>query len=129
MRSVRRLMLIGMLAVTAACGEKSKPVVALPPISAPHFPDYVRPFVPPDLAGTPAANSQDRAWQFLQAGDLRNADREVAAALKASATFYPAETTGGYVQLAQKDPRAALARFDRALSHRSNYAPALAGKG
>src|SRR4029077_10054487 len=42
--------------------------------------------------------------------------------------FYPAETTDGFVQLAQKDPKAALARFDRALSHRNNYAPALAGK-
>ena len=32
------------------------------------------------------------------------------------------------MQLAQKDAKAALTRFDRALSHRSNYAPALAGK-
>jgi tetratricopeptide (TPR) repeat protein len=32
------------------------------------------------------------------------------------------------VQLAQKDAKSALVRFDRALSRRSNYAPALAGK-
>jgi tetratricopeptide (TPR) repeat protein len=51
----------------------------------------------------------------------------VTAALKLSAGFYPAETTGG-MQLAQKDAKSALARFDRALSRRSNYAPALAGK-
>ena len=88
----------------------------------------MRPVVPSDLATLPAATNQERAWQFLQAGDLHNADREVAAALKASAGFYPAETTGGYVQLAQKDAKSALARFDRALSRRSNYAPALAGK-
>ena len=39
--------------------------------------------------------NQERAWLFLQAGDFRNADREVSTALKAAAAFYPAETTGG----------------------------------
>jgi tetratricopeptide (TPR) repeat protein len=97
-------------------------------VTAPRFPDFVRPAIPPDLIRLPAASNSERAWQFLQAGDTHNADREVAAALKLSAAFYPAETTGGYVQLAEKDAKAALTRFDRALSHRSNYAPALAGK-
>ncbi len=119
--------LAGILAVTTACAERSK-VVAVPVVTTPHFPDFVRPVVPADLAATPAANFQERAWQFLQAGDVHGADREVAAALKASPAFYPAETTGGYIQLAQKDARAALARFDRALGRRANYAPALAGK-
>ncbi|HEY2774606.1 MAG TPA: S-layer homology domain-containing protein [Candidatus Binatia bacterium] len=117
-----------MLVVTMACAEKTT-MVALPAVTTPHFPDFVRPVVPADLAALPAASNEDRAWQFLQAGDLRNADREVAVALKLSAGFYPAETTGGYVQLAQKDPKSALARFDRALSRRGNYAPALAGRG
>jgi tetratricopeptide (TPR) repeat protein len=127
MRTAARLMLVGVLAFTTACAEKTT-VVALPVVTTPHFPDFVRPAIPPDLVILPAANNQERAWQFLQAGDLHNADREVAAALKLSAGFYPAETTGGFVQLAEKDPKAALARFDRALSHRNNYAPALAGK-
>src|SRR5215475_1962752 len=127
MRTTAGLMLIGVLAFATACAERTK-AVAVPTVTAPHFPDFVRPVVPPDLATLPAAVNQDRAWQFLQAGDLRNADSEVAAALKLSPTFYPAETTGGYVELAQKDAKSALARFDRALGRRSNYAPALAGK-
>jgi tetratricopeptide (TPR) repeat protein len=121
------LALIAVLALVSACAEKTK-VVALPVVTTPHFPDFVRPVVPSDLTTLPAATNQDRAWQFLQAGDLRNADSEVAAALKLSPNFYPAETTGGYIELAQKDAKSALARFDRALGRRSNYAPALAGK-
>jgi tetratricopeptide (TPR) repeat protein len=113
--------------LTTACAEKTT-AVAVPVVTTPRFPDFVRPGIPPELVMLPAATNQERAWQFLQAGDLHNADREVAAALKLSAGFYPAETTGGYVELAQKDPKAALSRFERALSHRSNYAPALAGK-
>ena len=129
MRTAGRLVVVvGMLAMAAACAEKTK-IVALPDVTTPHFPDFVKPVVPTELAGTPAATSQERAWQFLQAGDLHNADREVGAALKASPAFYPAETTAGYLELAQKDARSALSRFDRALSHRANYAPALAGKG
>jgi len=127
MRTLARLTLIGVLAFAVGCAEKIKPV-AVPVVTAPRFPDFVRPAIPPDLSQLPAAANTERAWQFLQAGDTHNADREVAAALKLSAAFYPAETTGGYVQLAEKDSKAALARFDRALSHRSNYAPALAGK-
>jgi tetratricopeptide (TPR) repeat protein len=121
------LALIGMLAFASACAEKTK-AVALPVATTPHFPDFVRPVVPADLATLPAATNQDRAWQFLQAGDLHNAESEVATALKLSPNFYPAETTGGYVDLAQKDAKSALAHFDRALGRRSNYAPALAGK-
>jgi len=121
------LALIAVLALASACAEKTK-VIALPVVTTPHFPDFVRPVVPSDLATLPAATNQDRAWQFLQAGDLHNADSEVSAALKLSPNFYPAETTGGYIELAQKDAKSALARFDRALGRRSNYAPALAGK-
>jgi tetratricopeptide (TPR) repeat protein len=115
--------------VAAACGTHTVPVVAVPVVTSPHFPDFVQPTIPPDLIGNEAAINQDRAWQFLQAGDFKNADREVSAALKTTATFYPAETTGGYLELAQKDPKSALTHFDRALARRSNYAPALAGKG
>src|SRR6266511_3858722 len=67
------------------------------------------------FAGTPAANSQQRGWALLQSGDLRNAEREFASALKGTPAFYPAETSLGYVELARKDGKAALAHFDRAL--------------
>ena len=119
------LLLAAHLAV-AACAPKA---VAVPVVTAPHFPDFVQPRIPADLAGAPAALNQERAWQFLQAGDFRNADREVADGLKASPGFYPVETTGGYVELAQKNARSALTRFDRALTRRADYASALAGKG
>ena len=72
---------------------------------------------------------QRRAWLFLQAGDVRNADREVAAAMKVSPDFFPADTTGGYIELARREPRTAVERFDRALKRHATYAPALAGKG
>jgi tetratricopeptide (TPR) repeat protein len=122
------VLLVVLLITTAACAH-TVAVVAVPVVTSPHFPDFVQPTIPPDLVGNQAAMNQDRAWQFLQAGDLKNADREVSTALKTTATFYPAETTGGYLELAQKDPKSALTRFDRALARRSNYAPALAGKG
>src|SRR5262247_1368515 len=127
MRTLARLTLIGVLVFAVGCAAKTA-TVAVPVVTAPRFPDFVRPAIPPDLIRLPAATNTERAWQFLQAGDLHNADREVAAALKLSAAFYPAETTGGYVELAQKDAKSALARFDRALGRRGNYAPALAGK-
>ena len=104
--------------------------IAVPVVTTPQFPDFVRPVVPADLATLPAASNQERAWQFLQAGDLHDAEREVAAALKAVAGFYPAETTGGYVAAGAKGREERRWRdFDRALERRSDYAPALAGKG
>ena len=80
MRTAAGLAIIGVLAFATACAEKTK-AIALPTFTTPHYPDFVRPVVPPDLATLPAATNQERAWQFLQAGDLHNADREVAAAL------------------------------------------------
>lgn len=115
-------------AVSAASACASKPV-ALPTPSAPRFADFVEPLVPAELAGSPAIAGHERAWRFLQSGDLRNADREVAAVLKRSPTFYPTETVAGYVELARKDERAAAATFDRALSRRADYVAALVGKG
>jgi tetratricopeptide (TPR) repeat protein len=126
MRPWFNLAAAAVLAMLSACAPKT---VAPPVVSAPRFPDFVRPGVPAQLAGSPAMASHDRAWQFLQAGDLRGADREVAVALKASPNFYPTHTTAGYVGLARKDYRGALAMFDRALSRRADYAPALVGKG
>ena len=68
-------------------------------------------------------------WRFLQAGDLRNAEREIAAAMKLAPGFYPAEASRGYVDLARKDPKAALGSFDRALELQGNYPSALVGRG
>jgi tetratricopeptide (TPR) repeat protein len=112
--------------LTVACAPK--PVTA-PIVSTPKFPDFLRPTVPPSLAADPAAPGYDRAWRFLQAGDLRNADRELTAALHLSPDFYPAEAAAGYLDLARKDPKSALDQFDRALAKAPASAAALDGRG
>jgi tetratricopeptide (TPR) repeat protein len=67
-------------------------------------------------------------WGWLQAGDLRAAERNFAAALKQSASFYPAEVGLGYVALAGKKQKEALLHFDRAVVVNPRYPPALTGR-
>ena len=83
------------------------------------FPSSSRRSCRPAFAGHAAAEHHDRGWAFLQAGDLKSAEREFAAALKAAPAFYPAEAALGYVELARKDPKAALPHFDRALERQA----------
>jgi tetratricopeptide (TPR) repeat protein len=113
-------------ALSAACAPK---VVPVPVVTTPRFPDFVQPAVPAELAATLAAQTQERAWRFLQAGDLRNADRELELALQIDPAFYPAEAAAGYVELARSQANAALQRFDRVLAQRADYVPALVGRG
>jgi tetratricopeptide (TPR) repeat protein len=80
------------------------------------------------FANTPWAERQKRGWTFLQAGDLRNAEREFSIALKAEPTFYPAEIGLGYVELADGEPKTALTHFDRVLNRQAD-ASALVGRG
>lgn len=96
---------------------------------APKFPDYVFPEAPMNVGSPAAREHQQAGWQYLQAGDVRGADREFNAALKESPDFYPAEAALGYAALSRKDASAAVAHFDRALSRNPGYAPALSGKG
>ncbi len=70
--------------LAAGCAAK---LVPLPTVSTPRFPDFVAPLVPPEFAGTPAAGTHARGWTFLQAGDLRNAEREFNLALKTTPEF------------------------------------------
>lgn len=90
-------------------------------------PDFVYP------AATPAAVAEaaavERGWRFLQNDDLKNADREFAAALKSVPGFVPAQTGEAYVALARQDYMRALEAFDAALRGAPAYAPALVGKG
>jgi len=116
----------GILAAAAGCAPKLAP---LPTVTTPAFPEYVQPTVPPELVGSRALESQQRAWTFLQAGDLKNAEREAGAALKADPDFYPADAIAGYAELAQKNARTAVSRFDHALDRQKDYVPALVGKG
>lgn len=111
----------------AACAP-NKPV--LPPAAgAPRFPDFVYPAAPASLAVAPAAGTHEAGWQWLQAGDLKEAERSFSAALKQAPGFYPAEAGLGYVALAKKDNKAAVTRFDRAIAADPAYASALAGRG
>jgi tetratricopeptide (TPR) repeat protein len=126
MRRLRALIVCGILAAAAGCAPK---LVPLPTVTTPAFPEYLQPTVPPQLASSRAMESQQRAWTFLQAGDVKNAEREAGAALKADPDFYPAEAVAGYAELAQKNARTAVSRFDRALEHQKDYVPALVGKG
>lgn len=123
---MRRCLLVLGLCVAGCAAKAPAPV---PVVTAPKFPEFMRPTVPPAFANTGAASLQTRGWIFLQAGDLKSAEREFTAALKGAPAFYPAEAALGYVELARKDPKAALPRFDRALQERSNDTAALVGRG
>jgi tetratricopeptide (TPR) repeat protein len=112
------------LALVVSCAPKAPPAV----VGAPKHPDFMFPAAP---EGTlPAqAGRLDRGWQYLQLDDLRNAEREFAAALKQQATFYPADAASAYVALARGNEADALTRFDRALAANAEYVPALVGRG
>ena len=122
---MRRLLLI-FLVFVSACAPK---VVPVPTVTTPKYPEFTQPPVPPAFANSPIADALSRGWAYLQTGDLKTARREFSIALAVSPAFYPAETSLGYLELAQKDPNAALPHFDRALERAHNDVPALLGRG
>jgi tetratricopeptide (TPR) repeat protein len=111
----------------AACGPRR--LEPPPTVAVARYPDFIFPSAPPDL-GTPAAQERHKAgWLWLQAGDLKAAERNFEAALKAESAFYPSEVGLGYVEVARKDQNAAVNHFDRAVVANPRYAPALVGRG
>jgi tetratricopeptide (TPR) repeat protein len=120
-----RRLLLATLVFLSACAPKTVPV---PTVTTPKFPEFTQPPVPPAFANSPVAATLSRGWAFFQTGDLKTAQREFSNALVVAPAFYPAETSLGYVQLAQKDAKAALAHFDRALERERNDVPALLGR-
>lgn len=124
----RAVIIVSMLLAAAACGPKK---LELPPDTgaAAKFPGYIFPAAEQNL-GTPAARERHQAgWLWLQAGDLRAAERNFEAALKLSTDFYPSEAGLGYVNLAKRTNDSALDHFDRAIVLNPRYVPALAGRG
>jgi tetratricopeptide (TPR) repeat protein len=102
----------------------------LPNVSATAFPEFVQPAIPATFSSYPAAVSGvNRGWRFLESGDLSNAEREFRTAIRSSMGFYPAETALGYLELARKDPKAALPHFEKALASDPRYVSALVGGG
>jgi tetratricopeptide (TPR) repeat protein len=127
MASLRSTAAVLLLALLAACAPKTVP--APPPSGAPRFPDFVFPSAPAGI-GTPAVlQRHDLGWRWLQAGDLRAAERNFETALKEAPDFYPAHAALGWVALANKKEQEALTEFDRAVVANPRYAPALAGRG
>lgn len=122
-----RMWVVAIAVFASACGGRS--AVVLPTAGTPQYPDFIEPRVPQPMRSTPASDAQARAWQFLQAGDLRNAEREASVALKTAPDFFPATTTLAYLDLARRDAKGSIVKFDHALARDSAYAPALAGKG
>jgi tetratricopeptide (TPR) repeat protein len=118
------VVLIALLA--AGCAPRTV-VPALP--STLQYPEFVFPAVPTALAANPAAAGIDRGWRFLQNNDLRNADREFAAALQRAPQLYPAQAGAGYTALAQGEYERAVMAFDQALHAAPAYVPALVGRG
>lgn len=127
MRPARCVGALLVLALLAACGGKKAP--ALPPAGAPRFPEFVYPAAPSGLGSPVAVERHDIGWRWLQAGDLRAAERNFEAALKQSPDFYPSQAALGWVELARKNEEEALTHFDRAVVANPRYAPALAGRG
>jgi tetratricopeptide (TPR) repeat protein len=116
------------LALTlSACAKK--PVTVPVPAGAPRFTDFVFPSAADGLAPPLVVDQHRAAWQMLQSGDAKAAERDFTAILKLTPAFYPAEAGLGYAALARKDAAAALPHFDKALAQNAAYAPALAGKG
>jgi tetratricopeptide (TPR) repeat protein len=121
------LVLVVLLLTPAACAKK--PVTLPTPAGPPRFADFVFPVPPADLAASGLLEQHRAAWQVLQSGDAKSAERDFTAILKQTPDFYPAEAGLGYVALSRKDGAGALAMFDKALARNGAYAPALAGKG
>ena len=120
-----RACLVAWLVFSVACAAKTAPP---PPAGgALSYPDFVFPG-PSPATDVATIERQHAAWLWLQAGDLRSAEREFTAVLKNHPQFAPAESGLAYVFLARKQPDQALTRFNTALAHVASYAPALAGR-
>ena len=120
-----RRLLLATLVFLSACAPKTVPV---PTVTTPKFPEFTQPPVPSSFENSPVAATLSRGWAFFQTGDLKTAQREFSNALVAAPAFYPAETSLGYVELAQKDAKAALPHFDRVLERERADVPALLGR-
>ena len=117
---------LALLVLVSACAPK---IVPAPVVNVPKFPEFVQPPIPPAFANSPVAATYTRGWAFFQTGDLKTAEREFLLAVTAAPAFHPAETSLGYLELARKEPKAALPHFGRVLERERADVPALLGRG
>src|SRR5690242_8166395 len=89
LRSGRAIIPLLFVVALSACKSASPPVVVTP--GAPQFPDFIYPAVTANDT-SPLGSLQQQAWKYLQAGDLRNAERGFNDLLKQRPAFAPAET-------------------------------------
>jgi tetratricopeptide (TPR) repeat protein len=118
-----------LLGLASGCGSNVAPAALPAAVVVPRFPEFVFPAVPERLGAPEVSATHELAWQWLQAGDLKAAERNFTAALRLAPGFYPSEAGLGYLALARKDNKEAASHFDRALAANAAYAPALAGRG
>ena len=121
----RLVVTFALLVAAAACAPKT---VAPAAPGAPRHPEFVFPAAAEPFPADVLEQHQ-AAWQTLQAGDLRGAERRYTTLLKRVPDFYPAYAGLGYVAMARENMKAAVGHFDRAVALNTAYAPALAGKG
>lgn len=113
-------------AALSACAPKAAPTVP----ASPKYGGFVFPALPQELAAQPPlATRHAQAWQRLQSGDLRGAERDFQWVTTRSPAYFPSETGLGYVALAREDYKRALEHFELGLAVSPRYAPALAGRG
>ena len=117
--------MLGALVLGAGCAARTAPG-PVPPRAA-KYPEFSFPDIPNDVSSPELDTRHLTAWNALQGGDLRRAEREFATL--ASSNFYPAAAGLGYTYLARKDFAQAVTAFDRALAANPAYVPALLGKG
>ena len=127
MRILRIVPVLAVLAAVAAgCAPRTAPPVVAPAV--PKHPEFIFP-EPDTVVPQTLLDEHNAAWNLLQSGDPRAAERRFNSTLKRNTLFYPAETGLGYAALARQDHGEAIDRFDRALAGNPRYAPALAGRG
>ncbi len=100
-----------------------------PVVTAPSYPEYMFPVVPPEYAASDAAQGHGEAWAVLQSGDVAAAQLRYGSLLDGAPDFYPAEAGLGWVHLAQGVLERAAESFSRATALAPAYVPALVGRG
>jgi len=121
------LVLAGLACVGSCVTHNAPPPTTAP--GAPKYPQYPTPDVPTALRVTPDVQAAHvKAWNALQAGDLKGAERDFTALTRTAPAFYPAETGLGFALLADKQYKSAATHFAAVLTQNDQYIPALQGQ-